>query len=66
MVHRSVKFARHKDGSKLENELTANQVDHPHTLCRTGMEWMGAIFRAEGIDDIPKLLEKAKNNFPVW
>ena len=33
-------------------------------LC-AGMEWMGAIFRAEEINDIPKLLEKATNNVPV-
>ena len=32
------------------------------------MGWMGTIFmiRAEEIDDIPKLLEKVKDNVPVW
>ena len=27
---------------------------------------MGDTFRADEINDIPKLLEKVKNNVPVW
>ena len=34
-------------------------------LC-AGMGWMGDTFRADEINDIPKLLEKVKNNVPVW
>ena len=34
-------------------------------LC-AGMEWMCGLFRADEINDIPKLLEKVKANVPVW
>ena len=34
-------------------------------LC-AGMEWMSGLFRADEINDIPKLLEKVKANVPVW
>ena len=34
-------------------------------LC-AGMEWMRGLFRADEINDIPKLLEKVKANVPVW
>ena len=34
-------------------------------LC-AGMKWMGAIFRADEIHDITKLLEKVTANVPVW